>query len=107
MIRTIHKAVTAATVTEELVDLVTGGAGFKRKILGVFYETIANVHFRLYIGTDRVMELSGDIVNDAAQPIMLNHELQDGETVQVGWYNATGGEVTHDISVQIDETPTV
>jgi len=105
MIRTISKTLAVPTVSELLADIVTGGAGYTRRIVGAFYETVANCHFRLYVNNDRVCEISGDIVNDASQPVMIDYELQDGDSIQAGYWNGTTGTLTQDISIQVEESP--
>lgn len=105
MLRTISKTITVATVAETLADIIVGGAGYRRTIVGIYFETIANVHARVYLNNDRILEVSGDIITDAVQPIPIDHELADGDTISAGFYNGTGGSVTHDLSVVVREEP--
>lgn len=103
MLRHIHKAVTVADTLEGLTDFITGGAGYTRKLVGAYYETVASVDLRIYIGNDRIAEMSGDIINDATQPISIDRDIADGETVKAGWQNGSGGSITQDITLIVEE----
>ena len=103
MIRTIHKAVTAAAYSEGLETVVTGGAAVNRIILRVFFETVATVDFRAYVDTDRIAEAAGELVAFDNQGLEILRPLAEGETLSVGWYNGSGSGVTQDIAVQVQE----
>lgn len=103
MIRTYHKDVLAAANAEGLEDVVTGGAGFKRRVLRVYGESIAEVDLRVYRDNDRILEVAGEVLAEYIFPVDIDMELREGETLKVGWNNGTASPVTHAISIQVEE----
>ena len=95
--------VVAAANAETTQEVITGRTGIRRRISHIWMEQNASMVLRAYVDQDRLVEVGCEVEQADFQPVMVDRELQDGETFIVAWNNETGGALTARIVVFYEE----
>ena len=90
---------------ENLQDVLTGRDDVKRVITRMAIELGDSYTLRAYIDQDRIVDAMGECDVFGQQFIPVNHELQPGETLRVGWYDRAGATTAQGFTVFYTEEP--
>lgn len=105
MRRSITKDVAAAANAETVVDVVTGLADRKQRIVEIWPEKIDNLWPIAFLNQDKIVEVGSDVSHFPQSPIPVDVDLPEGSTFKVGFKNESASPLTHQITTFIEELP--
>jgi hypothetical protein len=103
MIRTYTYDITAADGAEELETVITGTQSRNRKVLWAAAELDDDVTLVGYFDQDKVLQAGLGVDVFGAKFVVIDRMLRPGETFKVGLDNDSGGSVTLQVTVAVEE----